>query len=189
MVADPRPLNPADDSGARSDSIAEALAAAKQLAFVRPLVRYPGWNFGADWDNPDLAFQMRRQIWEAFHQRGLEVPLPFEWYDGLRLNLYLGNDLSRQLYVGGCSEPNEFAFLNSVLAPGMVFIDAGANDGLYTLFAARRVGSAGVVWAFEPSRREYARLEENLKLNQLENVRPFQIALADQNGEADLSVA
>jgi len=189
MVADSRPLNPADDSGARSDSLAEALAAVKQLAFVRPLVPYPGWNFGADWDNPDLAFQMRRRIWEAFHQRGLEVPLPFEWYDGLRLNLYLGNDLSRQLYVGGCSEPNEFAFLNSILAPGMVFIDAGANDGIYTLFAARRVGSAGVVWAFEPSRREFARLEENLKLNQLENVRPFQIALADQNGEADLSVA
>jgi hypothetical protein len=112
---------------------------ARSLAVVRPLVPYAGWTFGADFDNPDLAFRMRRQIWEYCNERKLEVPFVFDWYDGLRLNLYLGNDLSRQLFIAGCVEPNEFAFLAQILCPGMVFIDAGANDGLFTLFASRRV--------------------------------------------------
>lgn len=168
---------------------ADALEKAKALAYVRPLVPYPGWTFASDWDNPDLAFQMRRRIWEFFNERRLEIPLQFAWYDGLRLNLYLGNDLSRNLFIAGCSEPNEFAFLSEILKPGMVFADAGANDGLYTLFASRRVGPQGRILAFEPSSREFARLEENIDLNQLPNVTPFRIALADRNAEEDLAIA
>ena len=167
----------------------EALEAAKAAAFVRPLIPYPGWTFGADWDNPDPSFRLRRSIWEYFNERRLETAFVFEWYDGLKLKLYLGNDLSRQLFIAGCSEPNELAFLHEVLGQGMVFIDAGANDGIYSLFASRRVGPQGQVWAFEPSSREFDRFQQNLDLNQLENVRPFQVALADQNGQEDLAVA
>jgi FkbM family methyltransferase len=168
---------------------AEALEMAKAAAFRRPLVSYPGWTFGADWDNPDPSVQARRKIWEHFNERKLETPFIYEWYDDIKLNLYLGNDLSRQLFIGGCTEPNEFAFLDEVLGPGMVFIDGGANDGLYSLFASRRVGDQGQVWAFEPSSREFDRLEQNLKLNQAGNVRPFPIGLADRNGKEELAVA
>lgn len=167
----------------------DVLQQAKALAYVRPLVPYPGWSFASDWDNPDLAFQKRRQIWQLFNERRLEVPLTFDWYDGLRLNLYLGNDLSRGLFIAGCFEPNEFALLSQLLAPGMVFVDVGANEGLYTLFASKRVGSGGLVFAFEPSTREFERLEQNVLLNELPNVKRFRVALAERNGEADLAVA
>lgn len=40
---------------------AELLRVAQKLAYVRTLVQCPGWSFGADWDNPDPAFQQRRQ--------------------------------------------------------------------------------------------------------------------------------
>jgi FkbM family methyltransferase len=170
-------------------SAAEALAEAQAAAFLRPLAPYPGWNFGADWDNPDPSYVHRRRLWEYFQERKLESSFPFPWYDGLRLNLYLGNDLSRQLFIAGCSEPNEFAFLDRILAPGMVFVDAGANDGIYSLFAARRVGPEGKVWSFEPSAREFGRLEQNLALNGLQNVRPFPVALAERNGQEELIVA
>ena len=43
----------------------------------------------------------------------------------------------------GSFEPNEFAFLDRALKPGMVFVDVGANDGYFTTFAACKVGSAG----------------------------------------------
>jgi len=168
---------------------AAALEEAARLAFTRPLSPYPGWSFGAGWNNPEPAFRRRRELWEFFNQRRLETPLVFDWYDGLKFNLYLGNDLSRQLFIAGCAEPNEFAFLDRVLEPGMVFVDAGANEGLYTLFASRRVGASGHVLSFEPSEREYARLQSNLSLNQLTNVRAYQIALADRNGEEELAVA
>ena len=63
------------------------------------------------------------------------------------LRLHLGNDVSRQIFIAGCYDPNEFAFLDRYLRPGMTFIDAGANEGVYTVFAAQRVGSEGCVWA------------------------------------------
>jgi FkbM family methyltransferase len=168
---------------------AGALAMAQKLAFARPLGAYPGWTFGAGWDDPDIAFQARRRIWQYFHDRRSETAFVYDWYDGLRLNLHLGNDLSRQLFVAGCSEPNQFAVLDRILAPGMVFIDAGANDGLYTVFASKRVGTAGRVLAFEPSAREFDRLEKNVQLNSLSNTRLFRAALAEQDGAAELAVA
>lgn len=61
--------------------------------------------------------------------------------------MHLGNDLSRCLYPGGGYEPNEFMFLSQALQPEMTLIDVGANDGLYTLFAAKPVASTGRVVA------------------------------------------
>jgi FkbM family methyltransferase len=162
---------------------------ARELAFVRPLDNYPGWHFGSDWDRAEPAFQERQQLWREFNRRHLELPFEYEWHDGLRFHLYLGNDLSRQLFISGCADPNEFALLNKLIAPGMVAVDAGANDGLYTLFLARRVGETGRVLAFEPSQREFSRLRSNVDLNQLDNVRLFGAALSNQDGEAQLRIA
>lgn len=165
------------------------LRAAKSLCYARPLEPYPGWRFDAAWDKADPALQKRREIWSYFESRKLDGPLVMDWHDGLRLRLHLGNDLSKQLFVGGCFEPNEFAFLSKMLRPGMTFVDVGANDGIYSLFASRRVGAAGQVWAFEPSRREFNRLKANLSLNRLANVHAFRVALSNHNGHAELVVA
>ena len=162
---------------------------ARELAFVRPLNTYPGWHFGADWDRGEPAFQVRQKLWREFNRRHLELPFEYEWLDGLRFNLYLGNDLSRQLFISGCADPNEFALLDKLIAPGMVAVDAGANDGLYTLFLAGRVGKTGRVLAFEPSQREFARLRNNVELNRLENVQLFDSALSNRDGEAQLRIA
>jgi len=166
----------------------EMVALAEAVATVRPLVPYPNWHFDADWSNPDLAFQLRRSIWQYFRDRGSTAPVEIAWHHGTQLALHLGNDLSRQIYIGGCIDPNEFAFLDRFLRPGMTFLDIGANEGIYSVFAAKRVGSEGTVWAFEPSRRELARLQTNVDLNGLP-VRIFPVALADRKGSAELNVA
>ena len=46
-------------------------------------------------------------------------------------------------------EPDVWRHLMARLAPGDVFVDVGAHVGLYTIAAARRVGPAGAVHAFE----------------------------------------
>jgi FkbM family methyltransferase len=71
----------------------------------------------------------------------------------------------------------------------MTFIDIGANMGLYTLFASKKVGKQGVVLAIEPSIREFQRLRENAELNGLANVRLFQLAVSNRRTEAELLVA
>jgi FkbM family methyltransferase len=71
----------------------------------------------------------------------------------------------------------------------MVFVDAGANEGLYSLFASKCVGASGSVHSFEPSQREFHRLGCNIQLNGLKNVHAVQAALADTPGEMELNIA
>lgn len=72
------------------------------------------------------------------------------------------------------------------LRSGDIIYDVGANFGLYTVLLAKAVGEQGQVIAFEPDSRSYERLQENLKLNGVRNIRSFPKALGDQNGEAKL---
>lgn len=168
---------------------AETEQLTRELTWIRPFGPYPGWRFDCAWTNPAMAPQLRRAIWTYHRDHAPETPLVLDWYDDLRVQTYWGSDESKQLYVGGCIEPNEFVFLADFLQPGMVFFDIGANNGLFTLFASRRVGHLGWVWAFEPSRREFARLQTNLCLNQLANVRAESIAIANYNDTAEMKIA
>jgi FkbM family methyltransferase len=179
---------PIDSGRLETKTEEEVIALSESLATLRPLVPYPKWQFDADWANPDLAFLLRQRLWQYFSDRRREAPVVTRWHYATRLYLYLGNDLSRQIYIAGCIDPNEFAFLDRILQPGMTFLDAGANEGVYTVFAAKRLGPSGTVWAFEPSLREAGRLRRNLDLNNL-SARVFPLALADRAGHAEMSVA
>ncbi len=170
-------------------SDAEALLFAHSLRYVRPLIAYPRWRFGSDWANPDLAFQFRQQIWERFRGAREDQPLLLEWHHGLTLELHLGNDISLLTYCHGCYEPNELAFLERFLQSGMNVLDAGANEGLYALFAAAKVGPTGKVWAVEPSERECRRLRRNIELSSVSNVSVQQVALSNETGTGALTVA
>jgi len=78
----------------------------------------------------------------------------------------------------------ELAYLEKILSPGKVFIDVGANFGVYTLIASKLVGEAGKVFALEPTAESFAILQQNIALNQFSNVRGFQVALAQTRGKA-----
>ena len=168
---------------------AMVLALARAVARPRRLAPYPGWHCGIDYYAEPLGPRLRTAIWKYCNERGMQSPVRMRFYGGLRVYTYIGNDISQCLFVGGCYEPNEFAFLDSFLDRGMAFVDVGANEGLYALFAASKVGNEGRVLALEPSRREYERLRDNLLLNRLRNVKPLRLAAADFNGTARLRVA
>ena len=50
-------------------------------------------------------------------------------------------------------------------------VDAGANIGMFTIRAARKVGDSGVVIAVEPQPDNITFLRENIRLNELTNVK------------------
>lgn len=162
---------------------------AARLAPNPALNWYPGWKFGVGESDVGCLLQLRLSLWKFFEARRLQAPFTIRWYNGVRVTMYLGNDLSLCLYVAGTYEPNEFMFLSKLLRPGMTFIDVGANDGLYTLFASRNVGPTGRVIALEPSSREFARLERNLLLNHPTNVRVLRSAASNREGFGTLRIA
>jgi FkbM family methyltransferase len=112
----------------------------------------------------------------------------FELTGGLKFRCSLGSSTGRILTQGDI-EAAERAFVRERLQPGDVFFDIGANLGLFTLTAAQCVGPTGHVYAFEPSSREAALLEENIRLNGFDNVTIVREALSDHVGEAEFVVA
>jgi FkbM family methyltransferase len=165
-------------------------AYAALLAPAAPQPRtHPSWRFGCEFYEQRRWMACRRgALWETARGR-FAVPVTLKWYHGTTVDVLLGNDNSLCLYVCGSFEPNEFAFLDRVLKPGMVFVDVGANDGYYTLFAAQRVGPSGRVLAVEPSTRERANLERNIARNGLANVTVVPLALGSSCGMAELHLA
>jgi len=77
-------------------------------------------------------------------------------------------------------EAGTIAWLGRELRPDDVFFDVGANIGVYTIFAARRLGPKGMAVAFEPHIPNASSLIENIFLNQeQERVRLVTSALTD----------
>nr|MBI3612068.1 FkbM family methyltransferase [Nitrospirota bacterium] len=76
-------------------------------------------------------------------------------------------------------EPETLDWLEQNLRPNDVFLDVGANIGLYSLFAAK-LGRDCTVYAFEPESQNFGRLCRNLALNEATNVIPCNCALSNR---------
>lgn len=105
----------------------------------------------------------------------------------ITIKLYNDSFLSRLIYDG--FETDEIDFLNGFLAAGDCFVDIGANVGLFSLYAAKKVGPAGTVISFEPSKVTYDRLLENIQLNNFNNVKPFKLGLSDKEAVLELNIS
>jgi FkbM family methyltransferase len=108
-----------------------------------------------------------------------------QWDAVLRLDL---DDYIQRCIYYDAFEADELNLMLRLLRPGDVMIDVGANVGIFTLAAARAVGGAGLVHAFEPVTANYERLVENVELNGLQNVRLNRAAAGDQAGTATLGI-
>jgi FkbM family methyltransferase len=76
-------------------------------------------------------------------------------------------------------EPHLAGRMSRALGPGTTFVDIGASVGFFTLLAATRVGSAGRVYAFEPSPVNCKLLSLSLVANSMANVAIFPAAVSD----------
>lgn len=108
--------------------------------------------------------------------------------DGIKLRCWVGENFTEQMLVerGLHKDAPGIERIKSVLAPGDVFVDIGANCGLFTLFAARAVGPEGRVLAIEPSPKMVRRIRFNVSANGANNVTIAQTAVGADNGNATL---
>jgi FkbM family methyltransferase len=82
----------------------------------------------------------------------------------------------------------ELALLRSLVSPGQRVLDIGANFGFYTVPLARAVGPEGEVHAFEPIPETCEVLRFVLRRLGLNNVVVHECAVADQVGEAPMTI-
>ncbi len=85
-------------------------------------------------------------------------------------------------------EKEIFRAITSRLQLGDVFIDAGANIGVYTVFASKLVGATGRVICVEMMPDTADRLENHIRLNNLQNVTIVRKAISDTAGKTVTAV-
>lgn len=93
---------------------------------------------------------------------------------------------SSGIYILREKYESSLTYLDHFLKPGQVFIDGGANFGIYTVVASKIVGDSGTVLSFEPSVESFPVLERNVQLNQFDNVKLFNSALSSEEGTSRL---
>ena len=81
----------------------------------------------------------------------------------------------------------EYNKLNFEINPNDIVIDVGAHIGLFTLYASQFC-SKGTIYSFEPVKENYKLLLENVKLNNLEQVNIFNLAVSNSNETVKLYI-
>ncbi len=106
----------------------------------------------------------------------------FDIDTNLKINLYKDSILSRFIQRGGFEE-DEIKYVLKSLIVGDTFIDIGANIGLFSLLASKKIGDKGKVICFEPAPETYRRLNENIELNHIKNIESRNVGLSDKDDE------
>ncbi len=82
------------------------------------------------------------------------------WIDPVSV---FGYEISRK----GVYEASMLGTLDRFLAPGATFVDVGANEGYFSVAAAKRCGRSGRIIAVEPQQRLQPIIRENLRINEI----------------------
>ncbi len=111
-------------------------------------------------------------------------------FDGRRLYADLAESgMYFSVYFAGEFEPAVTRVISSVVQPGDVCLDIGANFGWYTTLLNSLAGLRGTVHAFEPVPGIFATLKRNIELaGSPTNVRLNNVALGDQAGTAVMHI-
>lgn len=120
---------------------------------------------------------------------GVTTPLDLQVW-GLKLRLLPRGNMSEQkLYTAPqLFDREELALLQARLKPGGVFVDVGANAGVYSFWAHRCMQGRGRILAVEPDPEMGRRLAFNARQNGLTDIELCPVALSDHEGTAELQV-
>lgn len=144
------------------------------LRFLRLLIRLTGYH----------GFRVIRPLTDRLAPgRPLVVSI-----DGSRVLLDLTERYNFNLFFKGTRTIEELGAFHAAIRPGMTVLDIGANIGIFTLAAARLVGPAGRVVAFEPHPRNFRFLAANVALNGFTNVILEQAAVAEDDRPLELQL-
>lgn len=154
MSAPDAPTGSADT--ARHSSLSKALASAAYT-----LGRICGHPANRGRRSRALALYI---VWQAW-QRVVRRPWTIRLGDTRRIRLYPHSVVAAFVLYYRVHDYEEMSFVRDYLKSGDLFVDVGANVGVYSLWASETKGVD--VLAFEPAPLAYRRAVENFELNGL----------------------
>ena len=112
--------------------------------------------------------------------------------NGSRMLVFPKNDgIHSDLFLHHKREPicTQYLLKGNIIKEGDVVLDIGANIGYYVLIESRLVGIKGRVYAVEPVQSNFRTLKKNVKLNNLDNVSTYQLAMGEKNCNAEIYIS
>jgi FkbM family methyltransferase len=128
-----------------------------------------GWATLRDEGLASFAGKTARKLRFWLEQARLPYVRTLALDGGESLQVYVNTPFSRQWYTPARAASPEIAWIRSVLRPGDVVADVGANNGFTGILFARAVGATGRVVGFEPSPANLEAARENIRLNGIGN--------------------
>ena len=130
-----------------------------------------------------IRFLLSRLLWYSRLCRFLKIHLPY----GVVIVFY-PTSLSAALWENRNDRKFDIDFIYYCLPEEGTFIDVGANIGVLSLIAAKKVGEKGKVISIEPHPRIFSFLSKNVELNKFNKcIYLRNVAIGDKAGEAFFS--
>lgn len=124
--------------------------------------------------------------WQLVSRLCPDAVFVIPWINGMKLVARRGETgVTGNLYCG-LHEFEEMAFTIHLLRAGDLFLDAGANSGVFTILACGVVGANGI--AVEPVPSTFQRLTDHVLLNRIgSRVACFQSGLGAESGTIEFT--
>jgi FkbM family methyltransferase len=123
---------------------------------------------------PNHPAKLRMFSWVIRNLRGGCISLKVS---SSRLFSDIDDYIGRELIYKGEYEPNSLSLCRKLMAGGGVFVDIGANIGLYSLIIGE-IDDIKVI-SFEPDSYNFSRLKKNVALNARQNIILCNFPLSD----------
>lgn len=126
---------------------------------------------------------MRNRYHIELYESKKRNPIDRYEFNQLRYALFPKDDAVSWCIINGVQyEPYIFEFFdkNKISLEGYEIVDAGANNGSFTIDFALLVGNSGKVHSFEPQRIVYYQLCGNVFINGFDNVYCHNVALGEK---------
>ncbi len=107
--------------------------------------------------------------------------------NGIRLPVRLSDYNGRMLYLFGTPDPKIITICRSLLRPGDVFLDIGANFGTVGLLSADKLGAQGELHFVEPQPELCAAIRDGIAQANIPNASVHNCGMWDEDGELELS--
>lgn len=159
---------------------------ALKLGLVKRLSRIP--EYVPDWSKPILRplSKIFTSIYRLIYSSIKEEKL-VKTDKGPYIYVNYWDSVEREC-ANGTYERKYVDFFCSRIEEGDVVLDVGAYIGYFSLLASKRVSAEGRVYSFEPIPRNYERLMRNVKVNQANNIRAYNLGLSDRDETSSFSV-
>jgi FkbM family methyltransferase len=128
-----------------------------------------------------VLVRFSRFLKKRFNKKGVDMRTVNNFMGTIKMCVDRNSYMGGSIYWTGFHHLNELLFLNSFLKPDMVFIDIGANQGEFSLFAASKLTNGKVV-SFEPVAKQLGYFENNIKINSFKNIELNAYGLSNEEG-------